>query len=180
MNAQPATASPEMKWSNHREQSRNRFPSRSWNGLSHKQKAQLCTLSRQAFTALYSRAPLDEGEAKHFRHEQVEHAIGRAGLRDCVQNDYLPLKAHFLDIIGESGAAMNAHLAHANEDRKLAHFKLERICEEKGVALGYAATICRAKFKCALEEASKNQLWKLFFTVKSRRSKKRASEEEPF
>jgi hypothetical protein len=157
---------------------RNDYPRRSRGVLSNHQKATLCMAAREAFEKMHGRAPLTQSEGDRFRHEHVVIATGKAGLRDCVQDDYLPVKAHFLDLIGESGAAMNAHLAHGVESRKLALHHLEKMCEQRGVNLAYAASICRSMFKCALDDASVKQLWKITFRLKTRRSKRAAKRQD--
>lgn len=174
----PAVATParsgngkETKRANQHTHRRNAYPTNAWRPLSGRQKARLCILAREAFEKVQGRGPHSAAELEQFRHEQIRRAVNRNGLRDCGQNDYLPLKAHFLDLTGESGEALNAHLAHGGEERRLAQHKLAAMCAERGVTLGYAAAICRAQFKCALDDASPAQLWKLFFTLKTRRSK---------
>jgi len=162
----------ETKRCNQKTQRRNSYPSRSRGLLSNEQKAKLCILSRQAFAAVHFREPNGEAELSQFRHEQVQSAVGKSGLRVCVQDDFLPLKAWFLDLMGESGQAMDAHIEHAGEARRLALYHLEQVCAMSGHDVSYAGVVCRSMFKCALDEASAVQLWKLVFRLKSRLPKR--------
>jgi hypothetical protein len=135
--------------------------------LSKAQKATLCILAREA----YDRVGIHTGDdLAEWRHAEQTAAVGKASLCDCVQDDFLPLKAHFLNLCGESGRAMNAHIRHQSEDKRVAMHKLEASCRERGLEMGYPAAICRTQYKCTLDEASAPQLWRLVYTVRNRRS----------
>lgn len=107
------------------------------------------------------------GEAA-FRHEQVARACGKLGLRCCSQDDYGAVKGHFLNLLGEADKAFQAVHHGEGNARRVAEFKVVQACRETGLELAYAAKICANMFKCSLEDASTDQLWKLMFTVKNR------------
>lgn len=139
------------------------------------QKQRLAMLSRQAFAA-QGRAV---GETKFdlWRHEQAIKAVGRR-ISEALQADFLPLKAHFLNLLGKPVAAMQAHMRHETEPQRVALWKLARECEAKGLPLSYATTICRHQNRCRLEDASAKQLWRLVFTIRNRKRGPAAPEDD--
>lgn len=148
--------------------------------LTNDQKAELCALARRAYDSWAGRDEFEtcNAELSHSKcHEawrRVEQgkAIGRAmgaSLRHCTQDDFLPIRAHFLSLLGAGGAALRDHLRHAEEPRIRARFKLQEALDQRGLNEAYAATICRRQFRCELGDASEKQLWNLLFTVKKRR-----------
>ena len=60
-------------------------------------------------------------------------------------------------------------LREGDNKRRVAMHKLTEALRAKELPLSYVAAICRAQFKCSLEEASAKQLWCLFFTVTNRK-----------
>lgn len=147
--------------------------------LSNEQKAEIGMLARRAYQAWAGREAFEEcnpelSRTKCFeawRHVEQGKAVGRQSLCDCTQDDYQPLRAHFLALIGAGGAAVNALMRHQEEPRIRARWKLQQALDERGLDESYAAAICRRQFKCALGDASEKQLWNLFFTVCKRRRK---------
>lgn len=145
--------------------------------LSSQQKQRLAILSREAYAKQPGLVRGLEGKQgpspvlkfDRWRHAQAIKAVGRR-ISEATQGDYLPLKAHFLDLAGKPVAAMQAHMRRETEPQRVALHKLTRECAAKGLDLSYAAAICRRQFRCALEEASEKQLWCLFFTVRNRRN----------
>ncbi len=154
------------KFSNQNRTRRNAFPQRLSGPLSNEQKARLCILAREGYALAFTDQPFAD-----WRHEQQELAVGKASLCDCVQDDYLALKAHFQRLAGEEGDALRTETRHGTEDRRVAMRKLEVECAARKLALSYPAAICRRQFKCALNEATVKQLWMLVFTVRNRRKK---------
>jgi hypothetical protein len=138
--------------------------------LSREQKARLCILAREAFARVHGRDPRDAAEIEEFRHAQVDAAVGKGGLTQCVQEDYKAVLARFLQLKGEDGHAFKAHVAHQSEPARLAMWKLKQSCAERGLPLSYPAAICRRQYRCELEQASAQQLWQLCYTVRSRRA----------
>ncbi len=104
-----------------------------------------------------------------FRRYHVHRACQKLGLRCCVQEDYKIVEAHFLDLLGQPGAALNALLAAASEPRRIAEYKLREACRDAGVPLAYAEKICRDQNHGAgLDDADLNTLWRLIFTLRNR------------
>jgi hypothetical protein len=134
--------------------------------LTKPQKRYLSQLARRAWQAA---GPELDGESEtDYRHWQVALATGKAGLRCCSQDDYGAVKGHFLNLLGETTRAFQAiHHGEGNQ-RRVAQWKVVQACREAGVEMAYAAKICANMFKCPLEDASTDQLWKLMFTLKNR------------
>ncbi len=174
-------AAVETKFSNNWKTRRNPYPKGPGGVLSNEQKARLCMLSRQAFAVVHGRDPATTAEADAFRHAEVEKATGKHGLTLCVQGDYKTIEAWLLDLAGMSGAAFEAQLAQGTEAKRLALYKLDEACKAAEKTLAYAAAICRSKHKCALGDATSNQIWKLVFEMKKRAVKQpKTTAEEPF
>jgi len=132
--------------------------------LSHHQKRYLSQLARRAWEA----AEREVGTPEEFRHAEVARACGKAGLRCCSQDDYKHVEAHLLDLCGEPGKALAAHVAAVTQPRREAEAVLARACREAGLQLGYAAAICQRQFHCTLGDANERQLWNLVYTVRNR------------
>lgn len=141
--------------------------------LSNAQKATLCIMSREAFDARAD-AHADDDFAE-WRHEQQRVACGKDSLRDAVQTDYLAIRSHFKNLLGNSGGAFRDAVRAQTDDRNIALVKLRNECAIADIALEYANRICRAQNKCALTEASGKQLWRLIFTIRNRASARRKS-----
>jgi len=134
--------------------------------LSNDQKARLCILAKDAYLLQpgASRCP-DAATLDAFRHAEVAHATGKPGLTACTQDDWNLLHAHFLALTGETGQAFNAAVKHGTEPKRIAEFKLNQALQKAGLPPADAAKICRSKYKCALEDATAPQLWKLTFDI---------------
>lgn len=139
--------------------------------LSHNQKAALCILARQTFDAIAT-ATLD---FNHWRREEQFNAVGKLSLCDCIQADYLRLKAHFENLAGKSGRAFDTLIRAETDEARIAMHKLREACADAGVQLEYAEKICRVQYKCALDEANEKQLWRLVYTVRNRKRDSRAT-----
>ena len=57
----------------------------------------------------------------------------------------------------------------ADNDRRIARYKLDQALRERGLGESYAAAICRTQYRCSLAEASPRQLWRLVYTIRNRR-----------
>jgi hypothetical protein len=170
----------ETKWTNDRKRSRNGYPSVG-GPLENKDKARICIKAREAFDKADTRQDFETWR----RHEQFIAVTGanplldrtsRLSLRDCTQRDVLKLVAHFEDLAGQPGRAIDAHMRDEMKDSSIAMRKLEVECAERGLDLSYPAKICQKQYKCALEDAAPNQLWRLVFTVRNRRKVRREME----
>lgn len=144
-------------------------PSRLGGPLSNEQKARLCILCREAYDAMPGAAshPTEEMLAE-YRHAEVEKATGKPGLTACVQDDWNPLLAHFLALVGETGVAFNVAMRHGTEPKRVAMHKLGEALAKARLPMAYAAAICRRQYKCEPADASPKQLWNLVFTIKNR------------
>ena len=134
--------------------------------LTNDQKRILSQLARRAWTQ--AGPELDGMSADEFRQQEVVKACGKLGLRCCSQNDYGAVKGHFLNLLGETEKAFQAVHHGEGNARRVAEYKVVQACRDAGLELAYAAKICANTFKCSLDEASTDQLWKLMFTVKNR------------
>jgi hypothetical protein len=145
----------------------NYAPSRDMAPLTREQKASLSMLARKAWRRL------GRGENENaWRHAQAIKAVGRR-ISEGVQRDFLPLRAHFLDLAGHTGAALDTLLAAESEKHRIALFKLGQACSQRGLPLSYPEAICKRQYRCSLAEATAPQIWRLFFTVRNRRQETR-------
>lgn len=104
-----------------------------------------------------------------WRHDQQGKACGVQHLRACTQDHYGRLKAHFQALAGDTAGATHTRGRDADNDRRIARFKLAENLRERGLTEAYAAAICRSKYKRSLDEATAAQLWKLVYDVRTRR-----------
>lgn len=145
----------------------NYAPDRSQEPLTREQKASLSVLARRAWRRL------GRGEKEDaWRQAQAIKAVGHR-ISEGRQRDFLPLRAHFLDLAGHSGTALDTLMAAESEPHRIAMFKLGQACSERGLPLAYPEAICRRQYRCSLAEASSSQIWRLIFTVRNRRQETR-------
>lgn len=138
-------------------------PDCAWQPLSKEQRQGLAMLAKRAWR-IHGRGE-DENT---WRREQSIRACGRR-ITEAGQRDFLPLRAHFLDLVGASDVAMNCHLAHDTEPQRIALHRLTIECQKRRLPLAYPEAICRRQYKCCLAEASAPQIWRLVFTIRNRR-----------
>lgn len=154
--------------------------------LSSRQKQVLGFLARMAFAAdaECGGAVGQDISFDDWRHEQVRRTVQRARLRDCLNEDYLPLSAHFHQLIGNMDAAFKASFKSIGEPREWALFSLyKEATAAKDVmphALDYARGFLKNKRHVALEDADDKAIWHAIFTVRrkaqSLRKKQRGGE----
>jgi hypothetical protein len=144
-------------------------PDLAWLPLSKEQRQGLARLARRAWATVGGDQPFDA-----WRHEQCRRACGRR-ISEASQPDFLPLRAHFLNLAGDPVAALQDLMRAETEPRRMAMHKLRRDCADRGLSLDYPAAICRRQYRCALEDASPTQLWQLVFTIRNRRPTRRAA-----
>jgi hypothetical protein len=113
-----------------------------------------------------------------WRHHTCLVVVERSGFTQCVNDDYLPLKSHFLRLAGREGEADAALLRHETEPRSNAMAKLRDECLKAAdvlpYALDYAAGFLRrAKIAPSLDEANEKQLWRCVFKVRQKAAKVR-------
>ncbi len=176
MNENAALAKGATKFTNQKRAARNDYPGEGSARLSNKQMAQICILAKAAFEHVLNRAPHDAAELEAWRRHEQQLATGKPSLTVCLQSDYNGLISHLADLAGETGLAANAEIKAATGPKRTAMMKLEEACRENGRHISYPAAICRNQFKCRLEDATPQQLWRLVFTVKNRGPAKGMSE----
>lgn len=148
-------------------------PDGSWKPLSNEQKKRLAILARQAAVA----CGISSHEADEWRREQ---SILACGLRitEATQKHWADLKSRFEDLGGRPEKAFQTQMREGDNKRRIAMWKLTQALTAKGLQPEYAGKICRAQFKCQLEEASAKQLWCLFYTVTNRQKTGRQKTED--
>jgi hypothetical protein len=137
------------------------------------QRTELAMLARRAWMRCKALARGQgndlPAEFDAWRHAEVAKACGKLGLRLCSQDDFCLVKGHFLELCGEHGAAMKAHVLAQDEPRRRGLWLVRLACQRRGFDVGYAEAICRVQFKCELGAATARQLRFLLFTINSRR-----------
>jgi hypothetical protein len=139
--------------------------------LTNHQKAYLAQLAARAHRAWIAQDPPTRSAitAEEFRHHQVASATGKLGLRCCSQDDYKTAEAHFLNLLGHTGEALNAHLRAATETRRVARYKLDQACAEFGLSINYANAICRRQHRgLTIDDITERQIWQLVYTIRNR------------
>lgn len=145
--------------------------------LSNRQKADIAIAARAAYDVWPEREAFEAINSElsrtncfeAWRHVEQGNACGVQSLRASTQAHYGRLMAHFQALAGHAEQAARTRGRDADNDRRIARFKLDEALRDRGLQTGYAAAICRAKYKCPLDEASAAQLWKLFFDIRGRR-----------
>jgi hypothetical protein len=145
--------------------------------LSNEQKAKIAQLARRAYLAWPEREAFEAINSdrskttcfESWRHVEQGKACGVQSLRACTQAHWGRLVAHFQALAGDAAGATRTRARDADNDRRIARYKLGQALQERGLKEAYAATICRRQYRCGLEDASAKQLWSLIFTVRSRR-----------
>jgi len=143
--------------------------------LSILQKREIAQLARRAYEAWAEREAFEAINAEQsktacfeaFRHVEQGKACGVQSLCACTQAHYGRLVAHFQALTGN--AATRTLVRDADNDRRIARYKLDQALRERGLREEYAAAICRRQFKTSLEDATARQIWNLVFTIRNRR-----------
>lgn len=146
--------------------------------LSKLQKADIAIAARAAFDAWEGRAAFEalnpeftaSARFEAWRRDEQIKAGGPRSLRAATQAHYGRLMAHFQALAGYAAAAARTRARDADNDRRIARYKLDQELRRHGLPAAYAGAICRTQYKCTLDEASAKQLWRLVFTVRSRRT----------
>lgn len=124
---------------------------------------------REAFEAINSEQFSPTACFNEWRHVEQGKAVGVQSLRECDQSHYGRILAHFQRLAGDTAAATRTEGRDADNDRRIARWKLNQELQARGLETGYAVVICRQKFKCELDQASAGQLWKLVYDVRMRK-----------
>jgi len=89
----------------------------------------LIALARKAFAHLCDKGALsDSAEFNAWRHQQCLQTVERGGLRECRNEDFLPLKAHFLRLQVREEEATSCLERHEVEPRTWAMRQLQQAC----------------------------------------------------
>ena len=142
-------------------------------------KAWLTWPEREAFEAINSELSASAC-FEAWRHVEQGKACGVQSLRDSDQQHYAPLLAHFQKLAGDTAGADRTRARDADNDRRIALFKLRQALAERGLSEGYAAAICRRQHRCELAQASVKRLWFLVYTVRNRRTATAKRGHDPF
>jgi hypothetical protein len=143
-------------------------PDGGWKPLTKEQKMRLAILARKA--AAVKELAFDNQQMNAWRQEVSIRACGLR-ISEASQCHWADLKSAFEDLAGDSVAAYQTQLRDGDNKRRVALWKLTQALDAKGLQMGYAAAICRAQFKCSIEDASAKQLWNLFYTITNRKRK---------
>jgi hypothetical protein len=122
-----------------------------------------------------------------WRHQTCLQVVERPGLTACRQEDFAPLKGHFLRLIGQEAMADRLQERAEMEPRRVALWKLE---QEYSAVLDvidrpdeYVFSIARARYKCGqIEDLSEKQIWTLLFDLRrnaQRRRRKQSADTLP-
>lgn len=143
-------------------------PDGSWKALTKTEKMNLSKLAKSAHDHLGLGL-----KGKALDAWRAEESIKACGVRisEAVHGNWAAIKAHFEDLGGRPEAAFETHMRGVDNKRRVAMWKLHKELEAKGLAPGYAETICRSKFKVPLDQASAKQIWVVFFDIKNRKAR---------
>ena len=145
--------------------------------LSNRQKADIGIAARQAYLAWDGRGMFERVNSNltatdcfaAWRHVEQGKVVGIQSLREMHQGHYNRVLAHFEELAGDKASATKRRGRDADNDRRVALYKLNQALQERGLEVGYVAVICRTKYKCELSQATAAQIWKLVFDVRTRR-----------
>jgi hypothetical protein len=147
--------------------------------LNAEQRRDLVILARNTFDKLRHAGGIPESvKFNDWRHQQCLMAVERPGLTACRQEDYLPMQAHFLGLIGADQLAAMAKLRAMTEPRRQAKAVLE---QAKAAARDvierpddYVAAIARCRFKgLSIDDLTAKQIWGLVFDIRRSAQKRR-------
>lgn len=107
-----------------------------------------------------------------WRRAQCMQVVERPGLTACRNEDYLPLRAHFLRLLGRKAAAEIALQRTWDDPRRQALAKLQHECEAAAdvmpAAWNYAAGFVRNKRGVSIDDADAKTVWHAVFLVRRR------------
>lgn len=137
--------------------------------LSKKQIRELVLLAREAYGMEFPPPAVDfDG----WRHQHCMMSVERGGLTQCANEDYLPLKAHFLDLIGKHEQAEDCRIRHEMEPRQWALARLQHECNQAADVLpsawNYAAGFVRNKRGLSIDDADSKTIWHAIYVVRRR------------
>ncbi len=150
--------------------------------LTNTQKGDICRAAKAAWKVWPEREDycggLNADVPRHrlfdaWRREEQERACGLRSLTTATQAHFAPIMAHFsaLATPGEATALTGYWLGRAAEEERnrVLHLLRTSTLERKLAYPGYPEAICRKQYRCGLGGATEKQLWRLLYTVRSRR-----------
>jgi len=136
------------------------------------QKARICITATAAAEA---QGITGWREVGAWRKEQQRQHFGLESLTTATQAQYADIKSHFEALAGETGRAFNTALRGQDNDRRVARWKLNEALKAAQLSPAYAQAICKTQYHCTLDEADKDQLWRLVYTIKNRGNARKRS-----
>lgn len=145
--------------------------------LSKEQKKSLILLARRAYDRLFANADFDARALavpsfEDWRHQQQIMVVECSSLCSCRNEDFLFLKAHYLNLLGQKHLAEHAGIRAQGEPRQWALAKLKKECMAAGDVLpgawNYADGFLRHARHVSIDEASPKQLWHAIYIVRRR------------
>ena len=136
--------------------------------LSKRQIIALIGLAREAFAQEF---PPTGESFDDWRHRQVVQCAERAGLTQCHNEDFLPLKRWFLALAGRLAEADAAGQRAEVEPRTWALHKLQEACTASADVMPYAWNYAQGILKhrgMDFENADAKTLWRVLYTIKRR------------
>ena len=142
-------------------------------------------LAKEAFDRLVESGVLgDAAEFAVWRHEQCQQTVERPGLTCCRNEDYLPLQAHFLRLLGRKVAAEIAAKRVWDDPRRQALAKLQHECRAAAdvmpAAWNYASGFVRNKRGVSIDDADAKTVWHAVFLIRRRASQLRRTEKSNY
>lgn len=146
-------------------------------GLSHIQKRDIAVAARRAYDRWPEREAFeainsDQSKTSCFdawRHVETGKAAGGTqSLCECTQAQYARVLAHFQRLADQESVAQHTEAKDQDNPRRIALWKLDEALRQRGLGRGYAITICRSQYRCALDQASPAKLWRLIYTIRNR------------
>lgn len=154
--------------------------------LSNLQKRQLVLLAREAWAkraapvpagAVEDDCPFDiptdavvDQDFDGWRREQCMMAVERPGLSACRNEDYLPLRAHFLRIMGRTEEAEALDARAAMDPRRRALHEFQRACTLAAKVIdnpvAYAEGFLRRVANVRIDDASDKQIWRAVYLLR--------------
>lgn len=131
--------------------------------LSREQKMHLVLAAKEAHAVAGGGENFDA-----WRAEQAYRAVGRR-ISTARNEDYLPLRAHFRNLAGDSGRAFRDHMRSHDEPRAQALHRLRIECQAAADVLPGAEAYVRGMLRnkgTSLDDASPKQLWHAIFTLR--------------
>jgi hypothetical protein len=153
--------------------------------LSDAQKKQLILMAREAWMAAKTGPDADAGaddcpfdiptdrtelSFDDWRRAQCMLVVERPGLTACRNEDYLPLKAHFLRLLGRHTEADAALERAEMEPRAYVLFHFQAACKAAAGALdnpvAYASGFLRKAEGCGIDDAPDRALWRAIYLLR--------------